>query len=280
MRSKEYPGRIMKKILIALASAAVLFCIYRFAFHRDPHGAAPMPPVAEEKLAPSAAENPALVVAIQGSLGGAADKARVAELLAQGADPNSVDTGGRPALSLAARNNDIGAMESLLAKGADPNKRDREHWTPLMTAAFEAARDPKFLPAVKLLLAKGADANLEKDGTTALHVAVNNIDAKAASAPVIEMLLAGGAKPDGVPVSGPAAFAMRPLMLAAWNGKTAAAMALVKGGASLAAPSKGAKTPAQTARDNKHPELAALLEHAGGAAPSAKKPQKPTKRHR
>ncbi|MGZ3661987.1 MAG: ankyrin repeat domain-containing protein [Bdellovibrionota bacterium] len=274
----------MKKILIAVATAAVLFCVYRFAIHRDPHSAAPMPPAAEEK--PTSAENPVLVTAIQGSLGGAAGKARVDELLTQGADPNSVDTGGRPALALAARNNDLPAMESLLAKGADPNKRDSEHWTPLMTAAFEAARDPKFIPAVKLLLAKGADPNLEKDGTTALHVAVNNIDAKAAAAPVLEVLLAGGAKPDGVPASGPAAFAMRPLMLAAWNGKTAAAMALVKGGASLAAPSKGAKTPAQTARDNKHPELAALLEHAGkpaaAAAPPApaKKPQKSPKRHR
>ena len=198
--------------------------------------------------------------AVQSSLRDAGSRAHLAELLAKGADANAIDTSGRSALSLAVRNHDLSSIELLLDKGADVNKRDREQWTPLMNAAYLAARDPKFLPVVQLLLAKGADPNAAKDGTTALHVAVNNSAVAATEAAVVNLLIAGGAKPDGVPAAGPTSFVMAPVTLAAWNGKTAAALALAKGGANLEAPSPGAKTAAQTARDNKHPDLAALLE--------------------
>jgi ankyrin repeat protein len=243
----------MKKALLVLAVVLAAFFAYRWGTRGGPDSRAPLPPPA----APLPGDQPALVEAIQASLRGPADKARLTQLLGQGADPNAVDKSGRTALSLAIRNDDLPALELLLAHGADPNKRDREmQWTPLMTAAYQAARDPKSLPLVELLLAKGADPNAAKDGTTPLHVAVNNLDAKAPDAKVIEALLHGGAKPDGVPVEGPNAFAVRPITLAAWNGKTAAALALARGGANL----EGA---AATARHHHHEALALALEKLG-----------------
>jgi ankyrin repeat protein len=244
----------MRKALLALVVAAVAALIYVFALR--PQGVGPTTKDSRSE----SPEDPAIVTAVQGSLRDKPSATRIREQLAAGADANSVDASGRPALTLAIRNNDAPAAEALLAKGADANKRDKENWTPLMTAAFQAARDPKFLPMVKLLLAHAADPNASKDGTTALHVAVNNIDEHAKEAPVITMLLGGGAKPDGVPAETPTSFTMSPVQLAAWNGKTAAALALAKGGASLGVPPKGGKSAAQTARDHGHADLAAALD--------------------
>lgn len=241
----------MRFFLFAVVLAALGALIYTFVVRPRTGGTA-------TDSRTSAPENPPVVEAVQSSLRDAAATAHLKEMLAAGSDPNALDVSGRPVLSLAVRNNDTGAAEALLAKGADVNKRDHEQWTPLMTAAFQAARDPKAVPMVKLLLAHGADANASKEGTTALHVAVNNLPETAKDAPVIEALLTGGAKPDGVP--GSTAFTMPPLQLAAWNGKTAAALALARGGASLAAPPSGGKPAAQTARDHGHPELAGQLE--------------------
>jgi ankyrin repeat protein len=142
-----------------------------------------------------------------------------------------------------------------------------------MHAAFLAAREPVYLKAFNLLLAKGADPNAEKDGTTALHAAVNNTDAFAKDAPVIEALLRAGAKPGGVPSAGPMPTISSPMVLAAWNGKTAAALALARGGAAIA---EGVRT----ARNNHHPELAAALEKlANPPAPAPKAAPRPKKRH-
>jgi ankyrin repeat protein len=244
----------MRKAILAVVVAAALALIYVVALR--PHAIAP----ATSDSRSESPEDPAIVTAVQGSLRDKPSATRIRDQLAGGADANAVDAAGRPALTLAIRNNDAAAAEALLAKGADVNKRDQEQWTPLMTAAFQAARDPKFLPMVKLLLAHAADPNASKDGTTALHVAVNNIDAHAKEAPVITMLLAGGAKPDGVPAETPTSFTMSPVQLAAWNGKTAAALALAHGGASLGVPPKGGKSAAEIARDHGHPELAADLD--------------------
>ena len=270
----------MKKILLALVAAASLFFIFKFAFRETHNELAPLPPPAA--ASPKEPENPPLVDAIQASLRDTASKAKIEEILAKGGDPNAFDKEGRSVLSLAVRNNDVDGMALLLAKGADPNQRDRQMgWTPLMNASFQAARDPKFLPAVELLLSKGADPNIGKEGTLPLHVAVNNLDANAKEAKVIEVLIRGGAKPDGVPAAS-GAQAITPILLAAWNGKTAAAMALARGGASLEAQSPGQKTPAQTAKDSKHPELAGALEKFAKAKkpPAAVKKKSGAKKRR
>jgi ankyrin repeat protein len=260
----------MKKLVAVLVGAVAVIFVYSRMHHKGSN--APLPPAAETEKAPPPAETP-LADAVQASLRDAASRARVEAAIAKGANPNSTDADGRPCLTLAVRNNDVGVMEVLLAHGADANARDRAmQWTPLMHAAFMAARDASAEKAIGLLLAKGADPNADKDGTTALQIAVNNTDANAKQATVIEMLLKAGAKPGGVPSTAKDALNTSPMVLAAWNGKTAAALALARGGADAA---EGART----ARNNKHPELAALLEKMvkGGApapAPAAEAPAK------
>jgi ankyrin repeat protein len=263
----------MKNALIALAVAAALVLGFWQLQKRPKHGeSAPLPPAAATPSPPAVTP---LADAVQASLANGS-KSRLEEELAKGASPNDTDKNGRPVLTLAVRNNDEAAVSLLLAKGADPNGRDRDmHWTPLMHAAYLAARDPKFLRVMNVLLSHGADPNATKEGTTPLHIAVNNSDARAREAPAIEMLLRAGAKPDGVPVSSSTAFSATPLTLAAWNGNMAASLALARAGADVSGP-------IVTARNNKHPELAtALAKFAkGGAKPVAKSVKSPKRRHR
>ena len=137
-------------------------------------------------------------------------------------------------------------------------------------AAFLAARDPSALKLAELLLAKGADPNAETNGTTALHIAVNNIAENAKDASLIENLLRAGANPAGVAAKDPAKLNATPIMLAAWNGKTAAALALARGGGDI-------ESAIRTARNHQHPELAAALETL---ARTKKKPKAEVKKKR
>ena len=77
-------------------------------------------------------------------------------LLDAGADPNTPSASGATALHLAAAAGNPDAVAALLAKGANPNAKEAE-WG--QTPLFFAAEDNR-AAAIKLLLAKGADASV------------------------------------------------------------------------------------------------------------------------
>lgn len=205
-------------------------------------------------------EDPPIVLAVRNSIPSAETEAGLTEMLKAGADPNAVDIQGRPVLYWAIANGHIKIAETLIAAGADVNKVDSGmHWTPLMHAVYQAARDPSRNKMVVLLIEKGADVNLNPQGYTALHVAVNNGTEKNASQ-VLDLLLRNGANPNlEASAESEKAPPASPLHDAAREGKIRLAKILVKGGARLDQKGPGGKTPAETAQEHGHKELAEAL---------------------
>lgn len=101
------------------------------------------------------------------------DPARVAALLALGADPNARSDSGTTPLMLAARMS--GGVESarlLLDAGAAIEVRNREGWTPWLMAASSGSTR-----MLELLRERGAERRVAAaDGTTDLHVAAALVD--------------------------------------------------------------------------------------------------------
>jgi ankyrin repeat protein len=132
----------------------------------------------------------------------------VGALLEAGADANTITTAGEPVLLTAARTGDLATVQTLLKRGAQVNSR--EQWfgeTALMWAASENHAD-----VVKALAAAGGDVNAR---STVLDT------------PVLEFPRSGGPN-SPFPRGG-----WTPLMFAARQGSTEAAMALVEAGANL-----------------------------------------------
>lgn len=90
-------------------------------------------------------------------------------LLANGADPNYIDSTGRTSLYYSIL---VGTemVKTLLANGADPNLSDFDERTPLMVAAIDMGNEPEI---IKTLIDYGANINAQdKDGVTALEWAI------------------------------------------------------------------------------------------------------------
>src|SRR5215469_8915802 len=129
-----------------------------------------------------AADSPDLLVAIRNG-----DHAQVQKLLRGGADANTRDADGTTALMHSAIESDVGMMKLLLDSGADVNARNTRDSTALMYAAVN-------LEKTRLLLDRGADVNVKgKSGVTPMGVAVTAFG----STPVLKLLMAKGAKPEG-----------------------------------------------------------------------------------
>jgi hypothetical protein len=138
--------------------------------------------------------------------------ADVERLLAQGADPNTVDVDGEAPLHAAARWGHTAVVEALLLQGADPRISALYGMTPLHVAVEESQ-----LGATRALLESGADANVrDMFGASPLHQA-----AAQGNQVLATLLLAYGADPwatdDG---------AMTPPQLAARSGNEALAKLL------------------------------------------------------
>lgn len=265
----------MKKPLLILV-AVLLLCAaaaYMIAGRVKVTVEHPETPAVEAPAMPK--EDPPLVVAIRSSIKTAENNANIAQLLQQGANANSVDMKGRPAIYWAIASGDKVSIEALIKAGADVNLPDFEgRWTPLMHAVYQASRDAKHAPIVGLLIEKGADVNAGPDGYTPLHVAVNNGDEKT-SAPMVDLLLRNGANANAEAQGAEGVPGITPLMDAAREGKIKLAKLLVKGGAKLDVKGPGGRTPSEIASENKHPELAQALKIAAVVEkPKAKAAQK------
>ncbi len=92
----------------------------------------------------------------------------VATLLDHGADPRIVTKRNVSPLAAAASWGDVDILTRLIAKGAPVSLADSEGWTPL---AFAAYSEHAGLPAVQLLLAKGATPQANQDGETPAQLA-------------------------------------------------------------------------------------------------------------
>jgi ankyrin repeat protein len=220
------------------------------------------------------------------------DRARMTDLLKQGADVNAAQADGMTALhwaayhddprtaallidagasamaaniygvtplSLACTNGSAEVVEILLKAGADPSAVRRGGETALMTAARTGNPGP-----VKALLARGADVNAkDRNGQTALMWAAAEGHAEVAS-----MLLA--AKAD---LKTPTPSGFTPLLFAAREGRLEVARVLLKAGADVneAVRSKKAAprgpqpgtSALHLAVENGHFELAVALVKAG-----------------
>lgn len=149
-----------------------------------------------------AAANAALIEAIRDG-----DIGRVTAALNRGADANTKDTDGSPALVQAALFGNAMTIELLLERGANPNAATPAGLTALHVGAGDLAK-------TRALIAHGADVNAKtKAGRTPLLIAARQDGAYA----VVKLLLEKGADPKVVDVipsfgAGPGASA---LMLAA-----------------------------------------------------------------
>lgn len=124
---------------------------------------------------------PELIVAVEEG-----DLARVDALLAAGADPETTNRHGVPALALAAIWGRVKVVRRLLAAGADPGRAaGHQLTTPLMVARNASC--------VRALIDAGADVNARRDdGVNVIATVVHNADA---TPPVKRALLEAGADP-------------------------------------------------------------------------------------
>ena len=181
----------------------------------------------------------------------------VAALIAAGADANTITSTGATAVMLAARAGSADTVTRLVETGADVNIKEKAFGqTALMIAAGLDRAD-----VVRLLLARGAD----------WKAASSVADLKALTAPIEEGGPRGraGAAANAVPgVTRPYRYneligtqgGLTALHFAARQGSTAAARALVEGGADVNLASPGDRaTPLLVAIINGHFDLAAML---------------------
>ncbi len=116
------------------------------------------------------------------------DRPTLVRLLAEGADPNPIDGGGKTPLIRAVQRGHVRLVSPLISRGADPDLRDggSTGWTPLMHAIHVREVD-----VVRALLNSGADPNAAStEGLTPLMMAAGyGFDR------VVELLIERGADP-------------------------------------------------------------------------------------
>ena len=171
------------------------------------------------------------------------DVRAVKKMLAQGVDPNSVDSQGMPLLVLAARekSNDVAGLLAAEPK-IDLEAKDKADENALMLAAIN-----KDDALVKLLIAKGAQVN--KTGWTPLHYA-----ASAGDDAIVRQLLDESAYIDASSPNG-----TTPLMMAARAGHTETVKLLLDEGADMSIKNQLGLTAADFAKQYNHVDIATGL---------------------
>ncbi len=178
------------------------------------------------------------------------DGSTVNRLLERGFDPNSLDTEGRPALSVALQ---VESDEVVAALFRHPqlnvNALNDKDESPLMLAALKDQR-----AWMAKLLERGAVVN--KAGWTPLHYAASN---KESSGQAIALLLDAGAA-----INAPSPNGTTPVMMAAMYGSEASVKVLMARGADLKRKNDQGLTVADFADRAGRDRLAAQLRAAIG----------------
>ena len=176
---------------------------------------------------------------------------RVEQIIAKGANVNTVDSEGWLALSRAAANDRVEVIQTLLNHGANPNMANSNGWTPLHAAAREGRS-----AAASALLARGAQVNIvTPDGWTPLmFAAVNGYTG------VARVLLDHGAGVNIKSNNGDSA-----LDLAADENHEAMVQLLIQRGANVNSTDKGGKTAADYTESN---NILIMLKNAGAKIPA------------
>ena len=170
-------------------------------------------------------------------------------LLANGAEVNAKNDNGWTPLHGAATKNASEAAAVLLANGAEVNAKRENGWTPLYLAAHENASE-----AAAVLLANGAEVNVTSNGWTPLYmVAFRNASEAAA------VLLANGAEVNVKDNDG-----WTPLHWAAFRNASEAAAVLLANGAEVNAKNNDGETPLDLAIREGHSKMQSLLKRHGG----------------
>lgn len=175
---------------------------------------------------------------------------RIRSMLDKGADINACDAGGCTALELAVFQEQMEAALVLLENGADPNKRGTDKNPPLFYAI--KGRDESM---VRLLIEHGANVNINIDGSTLLHLAVDVGDDK-----MVQSLIDAGGDIHAKDMS-----RQTPLHSAALNGQEAIVLILVKSEAGLDEIDNCGRTPLMLATENLHPAVVKLLLENGAS---------------
>jgi ankyrin repeat protein len=173
----------------------------------------------------------------------------IQKMLAQGLDPNLLDTRGQPALIVALQGESLKVAKVLWeSPGIRIDVVNHAGETPLMMAALKAETD-----AAAALVARGAAVN--KDGWTPLHYA-----ATGGSAAIVKLLLAKGAT-----LEARSPNASTPLMMAARYGNEEAVDALLAAGADRTLVNQQGMNAAAFAASAGRDKLAARLKPAAAA---------------
>ena len=141
----------------------------------------------------------------------------------------------------AAATGNIEAVKQHLAAGWDVDAEDNYKSTPLQFAAQGGHKK-----IVELLIAEGADVNVNEDGSSPLHIAANR--------EIAELLIANGAE-----VNAKKGFGITPLHSALFVKRKEIAKLLIAKGADVNTKSEEGATPLHLAATSGHNEIVELL---------------------
>lgn len=164
-------------------------------------------------------------------------------VLAQGFDPNTVDSDGQYGLIKALRESSPGVAAVLIAQPTTQiDVRNAQDESPLMLAALRGYRD-----LCDALIARGAAIN--KPGWTPLHYAATSGDEA-----IVALLLQHGAAIDAEAPNG-----NTPLMMGAKYGSSAVVQRLLDAGADVQRRSKAGLNALDFALQGEHPDAIRML---------------------